>query len=190
MAIQFNLLPWREELRAKRLKRNQSTLIAAGILGVLLAGGYYAYEKARLKDHEAALQLVKNKNQSLQAQLKEKKELEALKIELNNQIDSIEALQADRASVSHMVEELSKANKQQLFLTEFRLKDGSVNISGIAENDAQISDLMKQLRRSEWYKEPELVDIVSDKKYEGEIKRFRVNSQLLLPGSAKMKGDK
>lgn len=190
MAIQFNLLPWREALRAKRLKRNQTALVIAGILGVLAAGGFYAYEKTRLDDHERALQLVKSKNQSLQGKLKEKRELDNLKIELNKQIDSIEALQADRASVTHMVEELSKANSQQLSLTEFRLKDGSVNISGIAENDAQISDLMKQLRNSEWYKEPELVEILSDKKLEGEIKRFRVNSQLLLPGTAKIQGGK
>ncbi len=187
MAIQFNLLPWREELRAKKAKRNKFSLIGAAVVGLLLGAGYYGLESFQLKDHNKALSFIKAQNKALEPKLKEKKRLDALKIELNNQIDSIEALQADRASVTHMVEELSTANTQELYLTRFNLKDGNVTISGVAENDSEISDLMTNLRNSEWYREPELVEIVSDKKLGGEIKKFDITSQLLLPGSDKVK---
>lgn len=185
MAIQFNLLPWRDERRTKIINRNKYSLIAALIIGALAGGGYYAYETARLDDHEQALALIKSKNNALQHKLKEKKELDALKIKLNHQIDAIEALQGDRASVTHMVEELSVANDQSLFLTEFALKNGAVEIRGVAENDTQIADLMKELRASDWYQEPKLIEIVSNRPLGDEVKSFSVTSQLLLPGTAK-----
>lgn len=187
MAIQFNLLPWRQELRKKRVKNNQITLILGVLLGLLAGGGYYAWQKGVLEDHEKALAVLKERNQKLEPLLKEKKELDALKVLLNNQIDAIEALQANRASVSHMVEELSNANIQELFLKEFVLNNGSVTISGIAQDDTQISDLMKKLRASVWYQEPKLVQIVSDKKLGEEVKSFTITSQLLLPGTQQKK---
>lgn len=183
MAMQFNLLPWREERRHKKANKNKGILLVGVMLGVLGGLGYYAYEKIRLDDHEEALKYVQNKNKALIPLLAEKKKLDMLKEQLNLQIDAIESLQADRASVSHMVEELSNANSQELFLTRFSLVDGNVNISGIAENDSQISDLMKQLRKSEWYQEPRLLEIVSEPELGEEVKRFSITSQLLLPGS-------
>lgn len=190
MAIQFNLLPWREELRTKRANRNKYSLISAAILGLALGGAYFAWEKVRLNDHQEALSLVTNKNNSLKPKLKEKKALDELKTKLNNQIDSIEALQGDRASVSHMVEELSSANIQSLFLNKFTLNDGQVEITGVAENDSQISDLMKQLRKSPWYQEPKLVEIISNAQIGEETKSFKITSKLLLPGSEKDKEEK
>lgn len=188
MAIQFNLLPWREERRAKKAKLNKTVLVVAVILGVVVGLGYYGWEKVRLDDHNQALNHITQKNKSLEPKLREKRELDKLKETLNQQIDAIEALQADRASVTHMLEELSAANSQELFLTEFSLQDGKVNITGIAENDSQISDLMKRLRASQWYQEPQLLEIVSMPKQGEEVKRFRISSNLLLPGSDIEKG--
>ncbi len=189
MAIQFNLLPWREELRLKRTKQNQGILIAGAVLGLLVAGAYYGYESVRLSDHEKALSLIKKKNKALEPRLKEKKKLDKLKVTLNNQIDSIENLQADRASVTHMMEELSAANTQQLSLTKFVLADGKVSIEGIAENDAEVADLMKKLNASEWYQEPTLKSMSSNNRYGGEVKDFVITSQLLLPGTNKSDED-
>lgn len=183
MAIQFNLLPWRQERRKKRLRNTQLTLVLGAVLGLLAGGGYYTWQKGVLEDHEKALAVLKEKNQQLEPLLKEKKQLDELKILLNKQIDAIEALQANRASVSHMVEELSNANTQELFLKEFVLNDGSVTISGVAQDDSQISDLMQRLRASVWYQEPKLIQIVSNKKLGEEVKDFTITSKLLLPGA-------
>lgn len=187
MAIQFDLLPWRQERRKKRVKNNQIILILGALVGLLSGGGYYAWQKGMLEDHQKALVTLKDRNQRLEPLLKEKKELDALKILLNNQIDAIEALQANRASVSHMVEELSNANDQELFLKEFVLNNGAVTISGVAQDDTQISDLMNNLRKSVWYQEPQLIQIVSDKGLGEEVKTFTITSQLLLPGSQRKK---
>lgn len=190
MAIQFNLLPWREERRAQKARLNKTVLLVAAVLGVAGGLGYYGWEKVRLDDHNNALGYITKKNKSLEPKLREKKELDALKKSLNKQVDAIEALQGDRASVTHMLEELSSANSQELFLTQFDLQNGRVSITGIAENDSQISDLMKRLRESEWYQEPQLVEIISMPKQGEEVKRFRITSNLLLPGTEKEKGGK
>ncbi len=183
MSMQFNLLPWREELRQERIKRTRNILLFGVVLGLVAGAGFYAWQQAVLADHENALQYITDKNKALENKLKKKIELDNMKEILTHQVDAIEALQANRASVSHMVEELSVANSQELFLTDFSLTDGQVSISGIAKNDSQISDLMKRLRESKWYQEPRLLEIISEPEKGEEIKRFSVVSQLLLPGS-------
>ncbi|MBS9778493.1 MAG: PilN domain-containing protein [Gammaproteobacteria bacterium] len=191
MAIQFNLLPWREEKRNIHTKNTKNALMLSCVIGLVLGFAYYGVKKISLSDHEKAYELIKNKNEALQPLLKKKKLLDAMKKQLNNQIDSIESLQANRASVTHMVEELSKANNQELFLTEFSLTKGVVNITGIAKNDSQISDLMKKLRESKWYQEPKLLEIIRKPELGDEVKRFAVTSKLLLPGAKnKTLGDK
>ncbi len=182
MAMQFNLLPWREERRQEHFKKTRNILVFGAVLGFLLGGGYYGWQQVVLSDHQEALQYITDKNTNLQPLLKEKKELDGMKELLTHQIDAIETLQANRELVSHMVEELSVANKQELFLTGFSLNNGEVNISGIAKNDSQISDLMKRLRASKWYQEPRLLEIVSEPDKGEGIKRFSIVSQLLLPG--------
>lgn len=184
MAIQFNLLPWREEKRQKHIERTRNALLLGAGLGLLAGIGYYAWEKVRLSDHEKAMKLISDKNKAMVPLLAEKKLLDELKEQLNRQIDAIESLQADRASVSHMVEELSNANQQELFLTQFDLSDGVVNIAGIAQNDSQISDLMKRLRVSRWYQEPKLLEIISQPDLGDEVKSFGISSKLLLPGTS------
>lgn len=182
MAMQFNLLPWREEKRRSLAKRNTNLLLFGLIVGLLLGLGYYGFEKIRLSDYDKAFRFISQQNKKIEPLLKEKQKLDDLKTKLDRQIQTIESLQANRASVSHMVEELSNANTQQLYLTEFTLIDGEVNIVGIAENDTQISDLMKRLRESQWYQEPKLLNISSMSELGEEIKQFSISSQLLLPG--------
>ncbi len=182
MAMQFNLLPWRDEERRERLKKTRNILIFGGVLGLLLGGGYYAWEQIVLSDHEDALQYITEKNNGLVPLLKEKRQLDDMKKVLTHQVDAIKALQANRESVSHMVEELSVANNQELFLTDFSLTDGQVSISGIAKNDSQISDLMMKLRASKWYQEPRLLEIISEPEKGEEIKRFSIVSKLLFQG--------
>lgn len=188
MAIQFNLLPWREARRQKQAKIAKIILLAAVVVGLLLSAGFYAWETARLGDHDKALTLITEKNNSLRSKLQEKRKLDLIKVTLNNQIDAIESLQANRASVTHMVEELSLANTQELYLTTFSLTNGIVNIVGVAENDLQISNFMIALKKSPWYQEPRLISIVAQNSLGDEVKQFTITSNLLLPGTNKNKG--
>lgn len=189
MAIQFNLLPWREERRQKQAKVAKFIMLGAAVLGLLLSAGYYAWESVRLEDHNKALALITKKNNALKTQLQEKRTLDEIKLVLNKQIDAIESLQADRASVTHMVEELSLSNTQSLYLKNFSLTDGKVQITGVAENDLQISNFMTMLKQSEWYQEPQLINIVTQNDLGEEVKQFRITSNLLLPGSNPNKGE-
>ncbi len=183
MAIQFNLLPWREEQRQAHIQKTRNILLFGVFFGLVAGGCFYAWKQAVLSDHQSALQYMINKNNELKPLLKEKKTLDEMKEILTHQVEAIKTLQGNRESVSHMIEELSVANNQELFLTDFSLTDGQVSISGIAKNDNQISDLMERLRESKWYQEPRLLEIISVPEKGEEIKQFSIVSQLLLQGS-------
>ncbi len=183
MAMQFNLLPWREEQRKDHIKKTRNILLLGVFLGLVASASFYTWKKAVLSDYEDAYRYMTEKNNGLKPLLKEKNALDRMKEVLTHQVDAIQTLQANRESVSHMVEELSVANNQELFLTDFSLTNGQVYISGIAKNDNQISDLMEQLRKSKWYQEPKLLEIISMPDKGEEIKRFSIISQLLLSSS-------
>lgn len=183
MAIQINLLPWREEQRAKKAKQSVGFMIAGALLGVLAAGGYYGYLEYKNSDFQKATSYVQAKIKELEPKKKELDLLKQKNTTLNNQIDAIEALQANRASVTHMIEELSKAMPEEVFLNQFSLSNGGdVSIEGVAKNDSEIAKLMTNLRKSEWYIDPGLVFIKQERDQTGEIKSFMITSKLQLPG--------
>lgn len=184
MSIQINLLPWREEQRNKKAKSSVAFMIGGAILGVLVAGGYYGYLEYKNSDYTKATSYIQAKIKALEPKKKTLDELKQRKIKLNNQLDSIEALQENRASATHMIEELSIAMPEEVFLNEFSLSNGgNVTIEGEAKNDSEIAKLMTNLRASEWYIDPSLVFIRQDQGQTGEIKSFMITSKLQLPGN-------
>lgn len=191
MALQINLLPWREEQRVKRAKLSLYFVVAGAILGVLASGGYYMFLDYKNSDFQQANSFVQAKIRELEPKKKLLDELKLKRTKLNTQLDAIEALQENRASATHMIEELSIALPKEVFLNQFSLSNGGdVSIEGVAKNDSEIAKLMTNLRASEWYIDPSLVFIKRERDQTGEIKSFMITSKLQLPGNQITEGKK
>ncbi len=180
MSIQFNLLPWREELRQKKAKNTKSTLVGGALIGLILSGLFYGYKKLEIGSKDETISYLNTEIKEIAPQKLEKKKLEAVRTKVRNQINSIKYLQENRASATHMLEDLSGAIFDTVFLTGFSLVNGDVEIEGIAENDAEISSLMTNLKDSPWYLNPVLVSYSRENKGRDE-KRFNITSKLVMP---------
>lgn len=181
MAIQFNLLPWREAQRERQAKRYKRILLVA--LGLGIAGGAINYGVAtlRLGDHQQTLTSIQAQNQGLRVTLSEKQRLETQKMALEQQIAAVNRLQTERQATGERLASLSQANTQQLFLTQFSQENRRITIVGTAKNDAQVADLMVRLQQSGQYPTPKLVEMRANPALGGEVKDFKIVSQLPQP---------
>lgn len=181
MAIQFNLLPWREARRERQAKRNKRILLVALLAGIAGVAMDYGVATMRLGDHQQTLASIQAQNQGLLATLSEKQRLEAQKTALAQQIAAVNRLQTERQATGERLAALSQANTQQLFLTQFSQENGRITLVGTAKNDAQVADLMLCLQQSGQYPAPKLVEMRANQALGGEVKDFKIVSQLRQP---------
>lgn len=181
MAIRINLLPWREELRKKRTKTTSGFLIGGLILGVLASALAYLYFAGKETDLNNAVAKVKSETSKLDKKLAEKKQLETLKVKINNQISSIKQLQSKRATSTHVMEDFANAIPDELFIRLFELKDTQITIEGVAINDAKVSELMVNIDKSPWFKTPTLTYINRENDIPDEAKNFQLTTRVVNP---------
>ncbi|PIE46260.1 MAG: hypothetical protein CSA44_00490 [Gammaproteobacteria bacterium] len=176
--IQFNLLPWRHEQRIRRLTRHKRILLLGLLTGLLTGLIWLSVQYYRQYDYQQALSIIGQENQKLLLKLKEQKKLNYLKKTLNQQIDTIEALQGSRANILNVIETLSSVSHQGLFLTQLTVKDNVISLTGIAKNDQQVAQFMIRLGESPYFQEPKLLEISARPQIGEQAKQFMIESQV------------
>ena len=133
-----------------------SIILAAGlIVGLLVAGGWWWMLKSQT-DH------WNDKVRQAEAELKELdkyvKKVEAFKkkqAQLNTKIEVIEGLSANQRGPVHVMDEVSKALPDLLWLTSLSIRKSKVSLGGIAFNTNAVAQLLENLHNVEWFAEPE-----------------------------------
>jgi type IV pilus assembly protein PilN len=152
----INLLPWREELRKQK---QREFIISAG-------GGALVAALIVLLAHFHIDGLIDNQNQRnayLQAQIEildqrigRIKELERMKADLLARMNVIQELQRSRPESVHLMDELVRTLPDGVYLKSFTQKDRSLEIGGVAQSNARVSDYMRNIDASEWLTAPRL----------------------------------
>jgi len=155
----INLLPWRETLKRERQQR---FIILSGLVAVaafiILIGIHIGM------DNQISNQENRNKFLSQQISIVDKeidaiKTLEIEKTRLLNRMSVIQELQKSRPEIVHLFEELVTSTPDGAQIIKVSQKGSSINIEGIAESNSRISTFMRNLDKSKWLTEPELIVI-------------------------------
>lgn len=180
----INLLPWRETYR---LEKNKEFYVVLGFCAALAAGigfagfkyaedkvNFQAQRNARL-DHEIAL---------LQEELQAIKELEETKNDLLARMEIIQELQGSRPQIVHTFHEIAARIPDGIFLTAMKQSgDKKLELDGLAESNARVSALMRRMDRSDYFTNPALEVITSDKN--NAISTFKLSLEQHDPKAAK-----
>jgi type IV pilus assembly protein PilN len=176
----INLLPWREELR----KQKQREFIISTGGGAVVAGLFV------LLAHFHIDGLIDNQNQRnafLQTQIEvldqrigRIKELEKMKADLLARMNVIQELQRSRPESVHLMDELVRSLPDGVYLKTFIQKDRSLEMNGVAQSNARVSDYMRNIDASEWLTAPRLDQIQTT-----EVNRTRV-ANFSLRGNQKI----
>jgi type IV pilus assembly protein PilN len=158
--ILINLLPHREEKRRQRKRAFFATLAACAVLGLVVAGIWYAVLQQMTSAQQARNDFLKAEISRLELQIKDiaalRAEIEALKA---RQL-AVEGLQTDRNIPVHLLDELVKQTPEGIYLTSVKQNGPVVLVTGLAQTNERVSEFLRNtLYNSPWLERPELVEI-------------------------------
>jgi len=153
---QINLLPWRQQERAKRQKEFGlaaiGAIIAAAAVTLFTVWGFnWAIER----QHERN-ELLKTEISELDKQITEILGLEAQKQRLVARMDIITRLQRSRPEVVHVFDQLARTLPDGVYLTSVKQNDKRLELKGIAQSSTRVSTFMRNIEASPWLTNPEL----------------------------------
>ncbi len=158
----INLLPWREELRQRR---NKEFGVTAGIGVVAMAAVVFVVHlhfQSRIRHQNDRNGFLEANIATLDKRIKEIQRLDDEKERLLARMQIIQRLQSSRPEVVHLFDELVKSLPEGVYYTRVQQKGRVLSINGVAQSNARVSSLMRQLESSEWLENPKLVEIKAD----------------------------
>ncbi|MGO4812796.1 PilN domain-containing protein [Cupriavidus sp. 2MCAB6] len=153
-----NLLPYHEARKASRRKKVYTLLggaAGAGALVVLLGGMYIDH---RIDAVASLNQVLTAENSRMDGQIREvntlRKDIEGL---LQRQ-KAIEGLQNERNRPVQLLEELVRQVPEGVYLTTLKQTGESFTVSGVAQSNERVSELLRNLSQVQWLDKAELVE--------------------------------
>ncbi|HUO96766.1 MAG TPA: PilN domain-containing protein [Steroidobacteraceae bacterium] len=152
----INLLPWRQQERARRQREFGFAAIGAVVAAaaaMLLTSWGYNWAIDRQKERNA---LLNKEIAELDKQITEILGLEAQKQRLVARMDIITRLQRSRPEVVHVFDQLARTLPDGVYLTSVKQNDKRLELKGIAQSSTRVSTLMRNIEASPWLTNPEL----------------------------------
>lgn len=158
--ILINLLPHREEKRARRKQAFFAGLGLAAVVGVAAVGLWYLVLQQMITTQQDRNAYLTAEIKKLEEQIKDiatlRAEIEALKARQK----AVEDLQTDRNMPVHLLNELVKQTPEGVYLTAIKQDGQAVLVNGIAQTNERVSEFLRNTAyNSPWVQRPELVEI-------------------------------
>ena len=177
----INLLPWRQEQR-KEQQRQFFTIM--GLTVVLVVVGILAVhlQYARLIGVQNSRNDYLRKHiAEVEKQIAEINELAAKKERLLARMEIIQQLQRNRPEIVRLFDELVRVMPDGVNLTSLKQQNANLQMTGIAQSNARVSALMRNIDQSEWLTNPQLVVIESGSgKQQDGARKFTLHAQQKL----------
>ena len=188
---EFNLLPWRSELREKRKRDYLVSLAICATTGLLVITFIHWIYLLKLQNQNDKNNYLTNQIKILDKQIVEIKELEKKRENLIARMTTVEELQTSRHMTVKLFDEISRTIPDGVYLTDmnYKLDESSENIqnmkvdasvTGIAQSNARVSHFMRNIESSDWLSKP-VLKVIETKQKEGKrqsefILTFKVNT--------------
>lgn len=177
MTIEINLLPWREEVRERRSKRFFMTLALMAVLG--LGGGYGMtwYYGQQIEAQQQRHQLINSRTAELDRDIRVVSQYEEQIAVLKRQIQIFELLQASRPQTVHVFNALVASLIEGVHYTGLNRQGDQLRLSGLAEDNARVSDQLRSLEESPVFDVPVLSEVESA----NDMRRFNLSMNQMMP---------
>ncbi|MGE1175342.1 PilN domain-containing protein [Pseudomonas sp. BW7P1] len=155
----INLLPWREERREERRKRFLLALtgVVVGSIGALFIAAQVlsmAIEHQQARNDYLGKQIA-----VIDERIKQISELKARRQQLVERMRIIQDLQGNRQVSGRIFDQLARTLPDGVYFTSVKMVGKTLSISGAAESNNRVSDLMRNLEASDWFDAPTLNEV-------------------------------
>jgi type IV pilus assembly protein PilN len=157
------------------------TLFAGGAAFVCAAAWWY--KTAQLKDLDSRIAADEKRQRDLQAIKVQVDAFQKKKTLLENKVNLIEQLKAQQKGPVHMLDEISKALPDFVWLTKLDEAAGRVTFTGQSNSLTAVADFISALQRSGWFPQVDLVQSTE----EANIVNFTLAGVFKTPEEAKDK---
>ncbi len=181
--VRINLLPHRQIRRAERQREFNLMLAFAGAAGVAIVFLGSTILSSKLDEQVNRNTRLEAASANLDKQIAEIKEL---KTQIRNVLDRkqiVENLQVNRSQSVMMLDEISRQLPEGMYLKALKQQGHLVTLEGVADTNARVATLVRNLSGSEWLQSPNLVEIKSTTLNGLRQNNFTVNVQLKAPPS-------
>lgn len=144
---------------AQRVTIVASLILLATVLGV---GWWYWSLRQESAQVDEDMRKANIEMQQLQSVLTQVRKFEASKAALQQRVSLIEQLRRGQSGAVHVIDEISKAVPEYLWLTEVVQKGEDLTVAGMTTSHTGVSDFMGNLASSPWFKGVDLIDSVED----------------------------
>ncbi|WP_434593196.1 PilN domain-containing protein [Pseudomonas sp. R4-83] len=155
----INLLPWREERREERRKRFLLVLtgVLVGSVGAVLIADQII--SAAIDRQVARNDYISKQIAVVDERIKQISELKARRQQLVERMRIIQDLQGNRQISGRIFDQLARTLPDGVYFTEVKMTGKALSISGAAESNNRVSDLMRNLEASDWFDAPSLNEV-------------------------------
>jgi len=175
----INLLPWRETLRKEK---EQELGIAVGVAVVITVAimGLIHVQISTMSDFQHQKNnYIKQEITAVSKKIEEIKSLEKQKEHLLSRMTVIQELQKSRPQIVHLFDEMINVIPPNVYIETLRQTDSLISLTGLADSNAGVSSLMRNVTASEWLANPVLDRIVTGQSNskDGADNRFNIAIQ-------------
>lgn len=163
----INLLPWRQQERARR-QREFGLAVVGAILAAAAVTLLTSWAMTAAIDRQNARNaMLRQEISVLDKQITEILDLETQKQRLVARMEIISRLQRSRPQIVHVFDQLVRTLPDGVYLTSVRQVDRRLELHGVAQSSTRVSTLMRNIEASEWLTNPELQVIETAKNGNG-----------------------
>ena len=178
-----------KKARAAIISPAQRVTIGAGLIvlaTVLVIGWWFWSLRAESASLDADIVRAEQETQQLRTVLAQVQKFEARKAQLQQRVTLIEQLRRGQSAPVHVLDELSKAVPDRLWLVSMGQRGAEFTIEGRATTLTSLSDFVTNLEGSNWFKRPvEIIDsAVEQNPQAGDLVRFTIRANLNNPDAA------
>lgn len=186
MKISMNLLPYREARRKEIRHRFWAGFGLACGLAVVLVASVHLGISSYISVQDGRNNFIKSQNDMLDGRIKEigalRENIDAVKA----QQDIIGKLQSDRASPTHLLEQMVRLVPDGMFISTLKQKNSDVIVSGMAQSSDMVSAFMVSIQESAFLINPELIEIKASTSKEGRrMQQFSLKFSLRVANDEK-----
>ena len=155
----INLLPWREKRREQEKKHFMFYLIGGVFFAIVIVFFINYYATSLVDAQTKRNQQLKQEITQFDIQIKDISHLKQLRQELIARMAIVKNLLATRTLTVRLFDEIINIMPDGIYLNHVDRVGDKITLIGYAESNASISQLMRNIERSNWIQDPELSEI-------------------------------
>jgi type IV pilus assembly protein PilN len=160
--IRINLLPHRQIKRAERQRQFTLMLLATLVAAAALVFLGHTLISTRIEGQTARNSRLDTAIAKLDKDIAEIKELKGKISDVLERKQVVENLQTNRSQTVTLLDEIARKLPDGMSLKSIKQQGNLITLEGVADSNAKVATLVRNLSSSEWLESPGLIEIKAE----------------------------